>query len=319
MKPLFSTSQVNPANSFNHWRQTIFERIVPVELTNLGDKPFHGTLEGANIGALSVTRISQGAIRTEATPTTIRRHDKHDTLTVGIVLDGVVTSIQNDRESVQGAGEIIVLDRRPTVMATSADSRSLIIEISRAKLEGLLGPARIYSALTIGTNQASTTLVTTFFNELIRIHGNLSPETSDRMASVGSDLLVAAIAERLAQEMPKPLYGTVLLQRARAYVENNLGDPSLDPVRLAAAVGISVRRLQQLFQGKGLHISDWIWRRRLEVSSLRLADPGYAHLQLGTLAYGCGFASQPHFSRRFKAHFGMTPSEYRHASRMRVL
>jgi len=319
MRTLFSTDEVIPANSFNHWRRTIFERIVQVELTNLGDKPFRGTIEGANIGSLSVSRISQGALRTEATPDTIRRHDKHDSLTVAIVLDGVVTSIQNDREAVQGAGEIVVLDRRPTIMATNAYSRSLVMEISRAKLEGLLGPARIYSALTIGSNQASTSLVTTFFNELIRIHDTLSPETADRMSSIGSDLLVAAIAERLAQEVPKPMYGTVLLQRAKTYVENNLGDPSLDPVQLAAAVGISVRRLQQLFKEKGLHISDWIWRRRLEVSALRLADPGFAHMQLGALAYGCGFGSQSHFSRRFKAHFGMTPGEYRHAARMRAL
>lgn len=316
---MFSTEEADPAHSFAHWRRTIIERIVPVELKNLGDKPFRGTMEGADIGSLSITRISQGAIRTEATPETIRRHDKHDTLTVSIVLNGVVTSLQNDRHAVQGAGEIVVLDRRPTVMATRAESRTLLLEISRAKLEGLLGPARVYSALTIGSGQASTTLVTTFFNELVRIHGNLSPDTSERMASVGSDLLVAAIAERLAQEVPKSLHETVLLQRAKAYIENNLGDPSLDPIQLAAAIGVSVRRIQQLFQGQRLQISDLIWSRRLEVSALRLADPGYAHLQVGSVAYGCGFTSQAHFSRRFKAHFGMTPSEYRHASRLKAL
>jgi len=319
MKVLLSTDGLSPENSFGHWRRTIIERIVPVELTNLSDKPFQGTLEVADIGPLLVSRILHGAIRSETTSETIRRHAKQDTLHVCIVLDGVVTSTQNDREAVQSAGEIVVLDHCPTVIATAADSRVLFIEIPRIRLEQLLGPARIYSALTIGSNLASTSLVTIFFNELIRIHSHLSPETADRMVSVGSDLLVAVIAERLAREMPEPLYQTVVLQRAKACVENNLGDPSFDPSRLAAAVGISVRRLQQLFQEKGIHVSDWIWRRRLEVSALRLADSGYAHLQLGTLAYGCGFGSQSHFSRRFKAHFGMTPNEYRHASKMRAL
>ncbi|MVT78859.1 helix-turn-helix domain-containing protein, partial [Bradyrhizobium cajani] len=68
----------------------------------------------------------------------------------------------------------------------------------------------------------------------------------------------------------------------------------------------------ELFHEHGQHISDWIWQRRLETAAKRLADPGCRHLSLGTLAYGCGFASQAHFSRRFKDKYGMAPSEFRH-------
>ncbi|MGP4797585.1 helix-turn-helix domain-containing protein, partial [Psychrobacter sp. T6-3] len=58
----------------------------------------------------------------------------------------------------------------------------------------------------------------------------------------------------------------------------------------------------------------WIWQRRLEAATRRLADPGCAHLPIGTLAFGCGFASQAHFSRRFKERHGMAPSAYRHGA-----
>ncbi|MGU3286911.1 AraC family transcriptional regulator [Methylobacterium mesophilicum] len=47
-----------------------------------------------------------------------------------------------------------------------------------------------------------------------------------------------------------------------------------------------------------------------------LADPGCTHLSIGALAYGCGFANQAHFARRFKARYGMAPSEHRHAALM---
>jgi AraC family transcriptional regulator, positive regulator of tynA and feaB len=90
----------------------------------------------------------------------------------------------------------------------------------------------------------------------------------------------------------------------------------LDPPQLAAAMGVSLRRLQELFHERGRHISDYIWERRLEAAARRLADPACAHLSIGMLAYGCGFASQAHFARRFKARHGLAPREYRIASAM---
>ncbi|WP_370693875.1 helix-turn-helix domain-containing protein [Methylobacterium sp. NEAU K] len=182
----------------------------------------------------------------------------------------------------------------------------------------MLGSARLYTALTVRSDLGSTALAMRFFQELIRVHRQLAPEAAGRMASIGVDLIVAAIAERLAQEVPRPLHGTVVVQRAKAHVEAHLSDPTLDPPRLAAAMGVSLRRLQELFHERGQHISDWIWQRRLEDAAKRLADPGCAHLPIGTLAYGSGFANQAHFSRRFKDRHGMTPREYRFAALVSV-
>jgi hypothetical protein len=55
---------------------------VAVELKLLGWQPFEGILEGAGVGHISITRVTQSAIRTETTAGTIRRHDKHETVTV---------------------------------------------------------------------------------------------------------------------------------------------------------------------------------------------------------------------------------------------
>lgn len=114
--------------------------------------------------------------------------------------------------------------------------------------------------------------------------------------------------------MPQPLHGTVVIQRAKAYVESHLHQPDLNPPWLAGALGVSLRRLQELFHARGQHISDYIWQRRLETATRHLADPACAHLSIGLLAYNCGFTSQAHFARRFKAHHGMTPREYRQAA-----
>lgn len=92
------------------------------------------------------------------------------------------------------------------------------------------------------------------------------------------------------------------------------GDPNLDPAAVAAGIGVSLRRLQEVFQGRERCVSEWIWDRRLDSAAKRLADPACAHIPIGTLAYDCGFSNQAHFSRRFRAQFGRSPSEFRRES-----
>lgn len=315
MRTLFSTADFKPKDSFRLWRETIFERIVPVELTPAVAHAFTGTLEAAEVGPLLITRVTQSAVTTVATPDTIRRHGKYETLNVAITLKGRVFSAQDDRTAIQNPGDIVVMDRRPATMASDVDTQTLFVELPRAALERALGSTRRFTCLTIGADQVGTSMVTTFFQELVRNAERLTPDMSNRMASVGVDLIVASIAERLAHETPKNIQGVLIFQRALAHIEAHLGDLNLDPARLAAAVGVSLRHLQALFREQDRNIADWIWRRRLETAAQRLADPGFAHLAVGELAYSCGFCTQSHFSRRFKDSYGISPSEYRRRNR----
>ncbi|MDP4004546.1 helix-turn-helix domain-containing protein [Methylobacterium sp. NEAU K] len=314
MQPLFSTHGLHPRDSFKRWREMLSELGATVELQRLDDGPFEARMEVARVGPIAMTRSTMGAVRSEAKAGLIPRHGSDGLVMATFTLAGAATAFQDERSSVQRPGDLVVIDHRPTVLTSSAGSGCLVLQLPRERLESVLGPTRLYTALTVGSDLGSTTLAMTFFQELIRVHHQLAPDAAARMASIGVDLIVASIAERLAQDVPRPLHGTVVVQRAKAHVEAHLSDPTLDPPQLAAAVGVSLRRLQELFHERGQHISDWIWQRRLEAAAKRLADPGCAHLPIGILSYGCGFANQAHFSRRFKERHGMSPREYRFAA-----
>ncbi|SFL26318.1 helix-turn-helix domain-containing protein [Methylobacterium pseudosasicola] len=313
MKLLFSSEKIPIHTRFKRWRETLEEQRLPLEQKQLDTAPFEAKLEVATLGPLTMTRVSEGPLRSEATPGSIRRLGDEDCISVGFTLAGVTTVQQRDRVSTQRQGDLVVIEHQPTVMTTSPGNQSLYLKMPRERLESALGPARRYAALNLGADMATTTLAMSFFEELSRMHHRLDPVTVDRMGSIGVDLIVASIAERMARDVPLPLSGSVLVQRAKAYVEAHLGDPDLDPRHLAAAVGVSLHRLEDLFHERGQQVSDWIWQRRLEVAADRLADPACAHLTLGTVAGGCGFGNRTHFSRRFKARFGLAPSEFRHA------
>jgi AraC family transcriptional activator of tynA and feaB len=319
MQKLFSTDGFHPRNRLNLWRETLSSRGLSFDLERLDEAPFQGKAEVVSIGSLHLTRLSQEALRGEVTSDMVRRNGQDGTLFVTFQLAGVLKSIRDDQSTVQRQGDLVVFQYRPGVLATSPGCQSLYVELPRERLESMLGPARLYTSLTTGADLASNTLARTFLHDLIRARHQLTPDAAERMAAIGVDLIVASIAERLAQDLPRSIHGNVTVQRAKAYVQVNLSDPTLDPPQLAVAMGMSLRRLQELFHERGQHIADYIWHRRLQTAAERLADPACDHLGLGVLAYGCGFISQAHFSRRFKDRFGMTPSQYRQAATVTML
>jgi AraC family transcriptional regulator, positive regulator of tynA and feaB len=312
MQTIFSTQDLRPQVRLQRWREVMYELLADIRFEKLDDKPFKAHLDYAQYGSLTLGRLNHGYMRASSAKAA-SRSDTQDDLRLVFNLEGRSLLQHDDREAVCNTGDFTVTDHRPAVHV-SEESTNLLVNLPRDRMERMLGPSRLFTAIPIGQGSASASLTTSFFRQLIAVGGTLGPEAAERMASIGIDLIIASIAERLAQEPPRPVHGTLVVQRAKAYVEANFGDPNLDPPRLAAATGVSLRRLQELFHERGRHISDYIWERRLEAAATRLADPACAHLSVGMLAYGCGFSSQAHFTRRFKERYGMSPRAYRQAS-----
>ncbi|MFJ4946947.1 helix-turn-helix domain-containing protein [Streptomyces sp. NPDC088760] len=106
-----------------------------------------------------------------------------------------------------------------------------------------------------------------------------------------------------------------LLRRVRAYVDARLWDRTLTPATVAAAQHISVRYLHKLFEGQGSTIGRWIQQRRLEEARRELAGPGSADLTVSAVARRWGFVNATHFSRSFRAAYGMSPRDWRSRTR----
>ena len=149
----------------------------------------------------------------------------------------------------------IALDHRLGVSEIENGS-FLILDLPRERLESVLGPSHLFTALAVEAGLASATLANTYAWELIRVGDRLAPDGAARIASIGIDLVVAGLAERVAQEVPRSIHGNATVQRAKAYVGAHLSDTTLDPPRFAAAIGVWLRRLQELFRERDRHISD---------------------------------------------------------------
>lgn len=105
-----------------------------------------------------------------------------------------------------------------------------------------------------------------------------------------------------------------MFRRAVEHIADNVSQP-LDIAAIAEATGISPRYLQGLFQQRGVTVSGWVRRCRLEGARAALADPGWDSADIMQVAAAHGFAAHSHFTRAFHAAFGQTPSQWRAAVR----
>lgn len=134
------------------------------------------------------------------------------------------------------------------------------------------------------------------------------------MKSLHIMLLDEARAGSTAQPQPV-IFGKVedrLVRRAIALLEQHLGE-AISMEVLAERVGTSRRNLERRFRDAlGVGPQKFARDLRLRYGAWLLQYTGKSITEIGER---CGFADTAHFSRHFRASFGMTPSEMRkHAS-----
>ncbi|WP_165984501.1 helix-turn-helix domain-containing protein [Streptomyces sp. YIM 98790] len=140
-----------------------------------------------------------------------------------------------------------------------------------------------------------------------------TPEDLPTLASVTTDLLTCLLARSLDAEtaVAPESRRSALRVRVRDFIGRNLADPSLSPAGIAAAHHISVRHLYTLFEEDGTTPAAWIRARRLEHCRRDLADPALRHRPVHAVAARWGFTDPAHFSRIFRAAYGLPPRDWR--------
>jgi AraC-like DNA-binding protein len=124
------------------------------------------------------------------------------------------------------------------------------------------------------------------------------------------ELVHLALLEQ-AGARTEPLRRSVLRERVKAFIDEHLGDAELDVDRVAAAMGCSKRAVHQAFELEDCSFNRYVWERRLVAVRADLEAPGASLRAIGDIAFAWGFSSAAHFSRAFRAVYGVSASEWR--------
>ncbi|WP_320177610.1 AraC family transcriptional regulator [Roseovarius pacificus] len=130
-----------------------------------------------------------------------------------------------------------------------------------------------------------------------------------------ADAAIAELIGRLASR-PVPLKGGLaqhVLRRLDEWIDAHL-DETIRLSDLAALADLSPYHLHRMFRAsRGMAPHAWITDRRIDRAKALLRGPD----SLIEIALACGFASQSHFSRAFKAATDTTPTTWRSARQER--
>lgn len=99
------------------------------------------------------------------------------------------------------------------------------------------------------------------------------------------------------------------ISAAVAYIDSNCSNSNLSISQLAEMSGMSEVHFRKLFKNMcNISPINYITYRRIEKAKSLLV---YPFITISECARQCGFESGQYFSRVFKTHTGLTPSEYR--------
>ncbi|MEU8579313.1 helix-turn-helix domain-containing protein [Streptomyces abikoensis] len=288
---------------------------VPVEVRPLTGRPFHGLVESHRLGYVRISTLEADAARFSRTAALIAREPLGEPqVGVGVQVSGRAVLEQDGRRAEVPPGGLALYDTaRPYDVDCPERFRTHLFHLPRRLLGVPEHDVRHASATAVGPEEGCGPVLLPFLGVLAASAHSYPAPVGDRLAGSVADLFSALIAQlclaRAAREPGTP--NEHLVHRVREYIGHHLGDPELSPERIARAHHISVRYLHRLFEGEGVTVSRLIQRLRLDACARELARRGRTAPTVSAVAQRWGFADPAHFSRAFRAAYGVPPREWR--------
>jgi AraC-like DNA-binding protein len=169
---------------------------------------------------------------------------------------------------------------------------------------------RFDGAHDVAVSQDLAPLLRGYLDGLVRHLPHVAPEDAASLEMPTRALVTACIAPPLAGiEAARPVLGTVLIDRARSVVRQNMASPDFGPDGLARLMAMSRSKLYRLFEQSG-GVAHFINRERLREAHRRLSAPA-GTLSIHAISNEVGFVDHSTFSRAFRREFGYSPTEAR--------
>ena len=310
------TQQVPSAatNQLEVFRATVTQTFVPLTIEGV-ESGFAGTVSHVGIGHMHVADVAAGPHVVRRTGALIRRSDP-GFYKLSLQISGRSVLSQDDRQAVLSPGDFVVYDTtRPYELAFPGSFRMIVLMFPRELLQLSALSMNSSTGKCISGRFGLGATISPFIVGAARQAEACSAQAGSRLADAVVDMLSASfVDERDSTDCcaGQGRHQVELLNRIRDYVEDHLSDPELVPSAIAAAHYISPRYLRKLFEAEGDSVTRWIRTRRLDHCRRDLLRADLSDRSVSAIGASWGLTDAAHFSRLFKAAYGLSPRDYRH-------
>jgi AraC-like DNA-binding protein len=275
------------------------------------DGDVHARMDLWRLGNAIVFRNESSGIQMSRTPSQVRQCAS-PVVALAVQELGVGRHEQFGRRRVVTSGELLMTDRTaPYDFSWKGDGASRALEIPLDQL-GLPVDVIRRAGVALPTSPLYR-LVADHIAQLTREADRLSLDPAAATLGAASIELARALLASAAhdEQQSRAALTETLLTQIRAHVRQHLRDPELRAASIAAAHNISVRQLYKLCAHADFSLEQWIISQRLEGARAELARPGGSRRSVAMIARRWGFSDPTHFTRRFRAAYGLAPRDWR--------
>ena len=304
----FSTSAVPAARRLAFWNETV-NGVFDSLAVDARNEAFGARMACRRIKDLEVAMVESSA----ATVRHLRRGDAADRSRAMIKIHlqdmGASVNSQFGQDTTLRDGEFTLCDgAHPYSIDFAGSNRMLVLRFPADRLDSRVGGFGRFAGCRLGRGARSAMFVSFFRNVWATAEAAQDELWSDTVSGVMIDLLALALQDP-GEEAPSSL-NPEWRRRLCAYIEEHLHEPELKTSTIAEAFGVTARYVQMVFAAMATTVSAHILDRRLERAAERLSR-GMRDISISAVAFDLGFQDLSHFSRSFRARYGVSAKQYR--------
>ncbi len=307
----FDTRACTKGERLSFWADAICTHILPVQIDPRADADLaSNAMRASSFGDLQLREVIGGQHVYVRSSRDIRKGDPN-TLQMGLQLHGHAILEQDGRQAELREGDLVLYDSsRPFTLAMEERFNWQVFLLPKDRLRRSEREMSALTATTISSRHGTGGIAARFLRDLVR-NGREAGLARAELAELASDVISAVVRSEFGRTWEVTDPHRLLLGQAVAYIAEHLGDPRLGPDLIAHAVGVSTRRLHQLFAVNGETVCGHIRTERIDAIRRDLSDVRLAKTAISRLAAERGLVNPSMFSRLFRDLVGVTPREYR--------
>jgi AraC-like DNA-binding protein len=287
---VLSTDLLEPSCRFAFWSEVVCRTFTMLDCQTADRAAFRAKLCSRSIAGISVARVeatSSGVARTAS----LIRSNHDDSNIVMLQVSGAARVLQGEHSCSMAPGELDVVQAdRPYLLDFPASFSQYVIKL----------PLRS-QPVGAGISATAARLVRSLSREL------LDPDVEPD--SICDEVTVRAIEAMLcgrSQQSTQSLYHPDLYGAAIAVIREKMFEPLMGRDSVAKELGVSVRTLARSFARHGTTFDRSLWNCRLD-AAYELLLSHRRGVSITEVALRYGFSDSSHFTRRFRARYGVTP------------
>jgi AraC family transcriptional activator of tynA and feaB len=304
----WSTDAVDARDGFCFWREAISRATLSVA-TESPTQRFRASITGRTFGALRFAFYQSTSHEIVRGPEHVAGAPEDDSYVVSLQLKGRSRIVQDDDAFDVEPNDIAVIDgQRPFRIGFLEPVGRAIAVVPHDMIDTRAPWLRRPSHRKITPKMPFAGLARQHLLQLATGRDDLAQAEATLLTANLCNLFALATERNVAvnARAPELQYAAIL-----ACVRQTLGNPELSPEMVATRFGISVRTLHSRFEQFDQTFSRWVLEGRLNGIAEALRDPNQLAFSISEIAYRWGFNNLSHFTRSFRARFGMTPGQWR--------